>query len=77
MKKIVRSARGQVIDFNLLHIHQQMASMPKPSVVAAREDFVDKKLKRRLKRATQTTTEPIVDSGEPTLDDNDDTTVQE
>ena len=50
MGKPVKSAKGQVVDFDLLKIKQQMASAPKPTNVKAREDFIDQKFKRRLKK---------------------------
>lgn len=46
----VRSARGEVIDFDLLKIKAQIASTPKPATVKAREDFIDKKFKRRVRK---------------------------
>lgn len=50
MSKGVKSARGVVVDFDLLKVKQQIASAPKPTQVQAREDFIDQKFKRRLKR---------------------------
>lgn len=50
MSKAVRSARGAIVDFDLLRIKQQMASAPKTTTVQAREDFIDQKFKRRLKK---------------------------
>ena len=50
MSKGVKSARGAMVDFDLLKIKQQMATAPKPTVVQARESFVDTKLKRRVRR---------------------------
>ena len=50
MSKGVKSARGVLVDFDLLKIKQQIASAPKPTQVQAREDFIDQKFKRRLKR---------------------------
>lgn len=58
MGKTVRSAKGALVDFDLLKIKSQIASAPKPTVVQAREDFVDQRMKRKLKRLTQ----PMVDS---------------
>lgn len=45
-----RSAKGEIVDFDLIKIKQQIASAPKTTTVKAREDFIDKKLKRRLKK---------------------------
>lgn len=52
-EKGVLSAKGERVDFDLLKIKQQIASAPKATTVKAREDFVDRKFKRRLKRQTQ------------------------
>ena len=53
MSKAVKSARGQLVDFDLLKIKQQMASAPKTTNVKAREDFIDRKFKRRIKKLTR------------------------
>lgn len=50
MARGVRSARGVIVDFDLLKIKNQIASAPKTTSVKAREDFIDQKFKRRLKR---------------------------
>ena len=50
MPRKVKSARGEVIDFDLLKIKQQIASRPPTTDVKKREDFIDKKLRRRVKR---------------------------
>ena len=50
MSKAVKSARGATVDFDLLRIKQQMASAPKTTTVQAREEFIDQKFKRRLKK---------------------------
>jgi len=49
MTKRVRSARGEVVDFDLLRIKEQMASHPPSTDVRARQDFIDKRLSRRLR----------------------------
>jgi ribosomal protein S21 len=46
----VRSAKGEIVDFDLLKIKQQMQTTPKPVEVKAREDFIEKRLKRRQAR---------------------------
>lgn len=56
MSKGVKSARGEVVDFDLLKIKQQIASAPKTIQVQEREDFIDNKFKRRLKRQTNEVT---------------------
>lgn len=50
MAKGVKSARGVVVDFDLLKIKQEIASAPKTTSVAARENFIDQKFKRRMKK---------------------------
>jgi len=50
MPRKVRSAKGEVIDFDLLKIKEQIASRPPTTDVKKREDFIDKKLRRRVKR---------------------------
>jgi hypothetical protein len=45
----IRSARGAMVDFDLLKIKQQIASAPKTVIVEARENFIDNKFKRQLK----------------------------
>lgn len=48
----VKSAKGVEVDFDLLKIKEQIASAPKTTNVQAREDFIDRKFKRRLKKLT-------------------------
>lgn len=43
MAKFIRSARGEVIDFELLAIKQQLASAPVPKVVEQRKQAIDEK----------------------------------
>lgn len=63
MSKSVKSARGVLVDFDLLKIKQQIATAPKTSTVKAREDFIDQKFKRRLKKLTRKQTDvPAVDT---------------
>ncbi len=50
MPKKVRTAKGQIIDFDLLKIKEQMESAPKPDNVKLRQDFIDQKIRRRVKR---------------------------
>ena len=50
MPRRVRSAKGEVIDFDLLKIKEQIASRPPTTDVKKREDFIDRKLRRRVKR---------------------------
>lgn len=48
--KGIKSARGVIVDFDLMKIKEQIANAPKAITVAAREDFIDQKSKRRLAR---------------------------
>lgn len=48
----VKSAKGEIVDFDLLKIKEQIASAPKTTNVQAREDFIDRKFRRRLKKLT-------------------------
>lgn len=74
MPKKVRTAKGQIIDFDLLKIKEQMVDAPKPSNVQARQDFIDQKMRRRVKRvkdqladAKKNPKPPV--AVEPTLDE--------
>lgn len=49
MSNAVKSARGELVDFDLIRIKQQIASAP-PTTVAPRESFIDSKFRRRLKQ---------------------------
>jgi hypothetical protein len=52
MTKLVRTARGDLVDFDLIKIKQQLSDAPAPTEVAARENFVEKRLKRKLRTKT-------------------------
>jgi hypothetical protein len=41
MKKVVRSARGTLVDFELLAIKNQLASAPAPATVEDRKKQID------------------------------------
>lgn len=45
-----RSARGMIVDFDLLKVKQSIADAPNIDV-AAREEFVERRIRRRTKRA--------------------------
>lgn len=57
MSKTARSARGDVVDFDLLAIKQQLALKPVPVSVDARRKFIDERdgLKTRRVDAQETT----------------------
>ena len=62
MTKLVRTALGQIVDFDLIKLKQQLADSPAPTEVKARENFVEKRLKRKLR--TKSVPSAPVDSGE-------------
>jgi hypothetical protein len=64
MPKVVRSAKGKEVNFDMLKIKQQIASAPKPTSVRAREDFIDQKFKRRLKRLKRGVAQKTADNKE-------------
>lgn len=53
MSKEIKSARGVSVNFDLLKIKQQIATTPKTTVVQAREEFIDKKFSRRVKKVNR------------------------
>ena len=57
MPRRVRSAKGEVIDFDLLKIKAQIAAAPPSTDVKKREDFIDRKLRRRVKRIKKKVTQ--------------------
>lgn len=65
MAKTVKSARGVEVNFDVLKIKQAIASAPAPMEVAARENFVEKRLKRKLK----TRSVPIASDASDSIDE--------
>lgn len=61
MKRITRSIKGEMVDFDLLKIKQQLVSEAQtPSIeVTARKDFIDKRLRRKTKKALNKVSEKI------------------
>lgn len=59
MAKKVRSARGVIVDFDLLKVKQQIAESPAIDV-SARENFVEKRLRRRTKRTVASPIKPLI-----------------
>jgi len=53
MPKIVRSIKGEQVDFDMLKIKQSIASAPSPLEVSERRDYIDNKLQRRIRRAKE------------------------
>lgn len=62
MSKIARSARGEVVDFDLIAIRQQLASAPPPVEVSTRREYIDNKEAGRPVR--DTLLNPVSVSGE-------------
>lgn len=60
MSKSVKSARGEDVNFELMKIKEQMSTAPKPTNVQAREDFIDQKFKRRLKKLRRDVASEVV-----------------
>ncbi len=50
MAKIVTSARGEKVDFDLISIKNSMAAVPLNDNVKKRERFINKKRRRGIKR---------------------------
>jgi len=50
MGKKVKSAKGEIIDFDYLKIKAQLAAAPTPVEVKNRQNFIENRLKRRLKK---------------------------
>ena len=50
MGKKIRSAKGEIVDFDLLKVKEQIASAPAPQDVKMRQDFIEKRMRRRLKK---------------------------
>lgn len=51
MAKIVTSARGEKVDFDLLRIKNSIAAVPPTENVKKRERFINKKRRRGLKQS--------------------------
>lgn len=73
MTRKVRSARGELVDFDYLKIKEQLASAPPPVEVKTRQDFIENRLKRRMKKKpsvekTEVNVEPNLPEPEETND---------
>jgi hypothetical protein len=67
MGKKVRSARGVEVDFDLMQIKKQIAAAPTPLEVKARQNFIENRLKRRVKKAQNTVDEANADEVQPEM----------
>jgi hypothetical protein len=56
-----RSARGEMVDFDLLKIKEQIATAPPSSDVTRRRDFIENKLRRRPKQTPKSVSVVEVD----------------
>jgi len=54
MAKTARSARGEVVDFDVIMIKNELASAPPSIEVAARQDFIENKISPRREPAKPT-----------------------
>lgn len=63
----VRSARGEIVDFDVLKIKQQLAS--NAVVVKPKKNFLDRKLAKKVKQAAQPSVAQPVDTT-PAKSDN-------
>jgi len=57
-----RSAKGTMVDFDLLKIKRQMSETPVTIDVKAREAFIDQKLRRRMRKIKSVAAPVNVDS---------------
>ncbi len=57
-----RSAKGVMVDFDLLKIKRQMSEKPVTIDVKAREAFIDQKLRRRMRKIKSVAAPVNVDS---------------
>lgn len=59
MAKLIRSARGTQVDFDLVLIKQQIAANAAPTNVQARDDFIENKIRRRTRRVAKVGEAPV------------------
>jgi len=59
LAKLIRSARGTQVDFDLILIKQQIAASAAPTNVQAREDFIENKIRRRSRRVAKPGVKPV------------------
>lgn len=69
MAKYVKTAKGATIDFELFRIKQSLSSSPTSIEVKARENFIEKKMKRRMKKAKNKMLENIKDEKEEVVEE--------
>jgi len=60
-----KSARGEIVDFDLLKIKEQIASAPPSTEVSRRKEFIENRLRRRTKKAVPVIAPITVDVAAP------------
>jgi len=65
-----RSARGVIIDFDLLAIKEKLASTPKPVEVKERENFIAQKSRRRRAKKVEETEKTDTEATKETEETN-------
>lgn len=53
MPKHIRSARGEMVDFDLVLIKQQITASSAPTNVSSRADFIENKIRRKSRRVNK------------------------
>ena len=61
-----RSAKGEIVDFDLLKIKEQIASAPPSHEVKRRMEFIENRLRRRTKKAPVVVPQVDVDNNNVT-----------
>lgn len=59
MAKLIRSARGTQVDFDLILIKQQITASAAPTNVQSRADFIENKVRRRTRRVAKVGEVPV------------------
>lgn len=67
MRKKVRSARGEMVDFDLMMIQEQLAATPIKPDVQARQDFIERRLRRHVRKVAKPV--PKIQNKEPSTPD--------
>lgn len=66
MGRQIRSAKGVLVDFDLIKIKEQMTDSPTPIDVQARQEHIDDRMRRRARTVKITPIEPKVELPAPT-----------
>lgn len=65
MAKYARSARGDVVDFDMIAITQALSDAPQPISVQARRDFIEEKQGSRAQRAGMVAPAEVIEAAIP------------